>query len=73
MEALYKELRNVKALLLKTLTTIPINKIKITVFKPNPLNANTKLVIVTQPISIMSLIPTTKSKKLPNPLIFNRN
>jgi len=47
MEALYKELRNVKALLLETLTIIPINKIKITVSKPDPLNANTKPVIVT--------------------------
>jgi len=47
MEALHKELRNIKALLLETLITIPINKIKITVSKPNPLNANTKLVIVT--------------------------
>jgi len=47
MEVLYKELHNVKALLLETLITIPINKIKITVSKPDPLNANTELVIVT--------------------------
>jgi len=47
MEALHKELYNIKALLLETLTTIPINKIKITVFKPNLLNANTKPVMVT--------------------------
>ena len=47
MEALYEELRNVKALLLETLIIIPINKIKITISKPDPLNANTKLVIVT--------------------------
>jgi len=47
MEALYKELRNIKALLLETLIIIPINKIKITISKPNLLNANTKLVIVT--------------------------
>jgi len=47
MEALREELCNIKALLLETLITIPINKIKITVFKPNPLNANTKLVMVT--------------------------
>jgi len=73
MEALREELRNIKALLLKTLTTIPINKIKITVFKPDLLNANTKLVMVTQPISVISLIPAIKSKKLPNPLMFNRN
>jgi len=44
MEALYKELRNIKALLLETLIEIPINKIKITVSKPGPLNANLKLV-----------------------------
>ena len=59
--------------MLKTLIIIPINKIKITVSKPDPLNANTKLVMVTQPISIISLIPAIKSKKLPNPLMFNRN
>jgi len=32
--------------MLKTLTAIPINKIKIITSKPNPLSANTKLVIV---------------------------
>jgi len=73
MEALHEELRNIKALLLETLIIIPINKIKITVSKPNLLNTNTKLVIVTQPVSIMSLIPTIKSKMLPNPLMFNKN
>jgi len=46
MEALYKELYNAKAYILKTLIAIPINKIKIMVSKPNLLNANTKLVIV---------------------------
>jgi len=46
MEVLRKELRNVKALILKTLIIIPVNKIKITVSKPSPLNANTKPVIV---------------------------
>ena len=44
MEALYKEFRNIKVLLLETLIEIPINKIKITVSKPGPLNANLKLV-----------------------------
>ena len=44
MEALREELRNIKALLLETLIEIPINKIKITVFKPSPLNTNLKLV-----------------------------
>jgi len=32
--------------MLKTLIIIPLNKIKITISKPGPLNANTKLVIV---------------------------
>ena len=73
MEVLCEGLCNIKAFLLETLITIPTNKIEITVSKPDPLNANTKLVIVTQPISITSLIPAIKSKKLPNPLMFNRN
>jgi len=42
-----------------------VDEIKITIFKPSPLNINSKLVIITQFV--------TKSKKLPNPLIFNRN
>jgi len=42
MEALREELYNVKALLLETLIEIPINKIKITISKPGPLNANLK-------------------------------
>jgi len=46
MEALCEELCNVKALILKTLITTPVNKIKVTISKPGPLNANTKLVIV---------------------------
>jgi len=46
MEALREELYNVKALILKTLMITPVNKIKITIFKPGLLNANTKLVIV---------------------------
>jgi len=51
----------------------PANEINITVSEPGPLNANFKLVMVTQPISITNLIPVMKSKKLPNPPIFNRN
>ena len=46
MEVLREELRNVKVFILQTLTVTPINKIKIIVPKPNPLNANTKLVII---------------------------
>jgi len=46
MEVLYKELHNVKVPILETLIVIPLNKIKITVSKPGPLNTNTKLVIV---------------------------
>jgi len=43
MEALYKELYNVKVLTLETLI-LPINKIKIIISKPVPLNLNLKLV-----------------------------
>jgi len=46
MEVLYKELCNIKALILETLTP-PINKINITVSEPGPLNTNFKLVILT--------------------------
>ena len=46
METLRKELRNIKTLILETMTP-PTNKIKVTVSKPGPLNANFKLVIVT--------------------------
>jgi len=46
MEALCKELCNVKALILETLIITPVNKIKATVSKPSLLNANTKLAIV---------------------------
>jgi len=46
MEALCKELYNVKALILET-STPPINKVNITIFKPGPLDTNSKLVIVT--------------------------
>jgi len=46
MEALREELYNIKALILETLIAIPPNKIKITIFKPDPLNINTKPVIV---------------------------
>ena len=47
MRAIFKELRNLKALTLEILiVTPPVNKIKITVYKPGPLNINPKLVIV---------------------------
>jgi len=46
MEVIHKELRNLKALILKTLIVIPINKVGVTIYKPNPLNTNFKLVIV---------------------------
>ena len=36
----------VKALILEILTVIPINKIKVPISEPGPLNTNTKLVIV---------------------------
>jgi len=61
-----EELHNVRALTLETLILIPTaDEIKITVFKPSPLNVNPKLVMVTQPVA--------KSKKLFNPLIFNKS
>jgi len=41
----------------------PTDKIRIIIFKPGPLNANPKLVIITQLV--------IKSEKLPNSLIFN--
>jgi len=47
MEALRKELCNVKALMLETPITTPVNKIKIIVSKPSPLNVNSEPVIVT--------------------------
>ena len=46
MEILYKELYNIKTLILETLIVTPINKIRITIYKPSPLNTNSKLVIV---------------------------
>jgi hypothetical protein len=68
IKAIYKELHNAKLLVLETLVPTPsIDKIKITILESDLLNINLKLVIVAQPISII------KSKKLPNPLIFNRN
>ena len=57
-------------------TPIPtpsMDEIEITVSKPGPLNTNPELVIVTQPVSIINLVPIMKSEKLPNPLIFNKN
>ena len=46
METLRKELYNINTLIIETLIVIPINKIKITIYKPSPLNINPKLVIV---------------------------
>jgi len=46
MGVIYKELRNFKILILETLIVTHINKIKITIYKPDPLNTNPKLVIV---------------------------
>jgi len=46
MEALREELYNIKVLILET-PTPPINEINITISKPSPLDANSKLVIVT--------------------------
>jgi len=46
MKALHEELRNIKPLMLET-PIPPVNKNKITISKPNPLNANLELVIVT--------------------------
>ena len=60
--------------MLKTLVPTPsIDKIKITISKPDLLNINPKLARVPQFISIINLITIIKSKKLPNPLIFNKN
>ena len=68
IEAIYKELYNAKLLVLKTLVPIPsTDEIKITILEPDLSNANPKLAIVAQPVSI------TKFKKLSNPLIFNGN
>ena len=46
MGVIYKELRNLKALTLEILIVTPINKIKITISKPSPIDTNLKLVIV---------------------------
>ena len=74
IKVIYKKLHNAKLLILETLVPTPsINKIEITILEPDPLNANSKPAIVAQPISIINLIPIIKSKKLPNPPIFNKN
>ena len=44
-----------------------VDKIEITISKPDPLNVNPKPAVVAQFMHI------AKSKKLPNPLIFDRN
>ena len=52
---IYKELYNAEVLILKSLVLMPlIDEIKITISKPSPLNINPKLVIVTQPVSIIN-------------------
>ena len=69
-----RELFNTKVLILKTPVPIPfIDKIKITISKPSLLNTNPKLAIIAQPMSIINSIPIIKFKKLPDPLIFNKN
>ena len=68
IEVICKELYNTKLLVLETPVPIPsADKIKITILELNLLNTNPELVIVAQPVFI------TKSKKLPNPLIFDGN
>ena len=48
IEAICKELLNTKVLALETPVLTPsIDKIEITIFKPNPLNTNPKLAIIT--------------------------
>jgi hypothetical protein len=74
IKVIYKELYDAKVFVLETLIPIPsIDKIKIIISKLSLLNTNPKPAIVTQPVSIINLIPIIKSKKLPNPLIFDRN
>ena len=47
IKAIYKELHDAKVFVLKTLVLTPsIDKIKITISKPNLLNINPKLAIV---------------------------
>ena len=50
-----------------------MDEIEIIISKPGLLNINPKPAIVTQSISIINLISIIKFKKLPNPLMFNRN
>ena len=60
--------------MLETLIPTPsIDEIEITIFKPGLLNTNPKPVIITYFISITNLILIIKSKKLPDPLIFDKN
>ena len=69
-----KKLYNIKVLILKTpIPTPPVDEIEITVSKPGLSNINSKLVTVTQSVSMTNLIFIIKSKKLPDPLMFNRN
>ena len=55
IEVIHKELYNAKVLILETLIPTPsMDKIKITIFKPNLIITNPKLVIVTQSVSIIN-------------------
>ena len=74
IKVIYKELYNTKVLVLETpIPTPSMDKIKITISKPGLLNINPKPITVTQLIFTTNLTPIVKSKKLPNPLIFDRN
>ena len=50
-----------------------MDEIEVTISEPGLLNINPKLVIVTQPMFMINLIPIIKFKKFPNPLIFDGN
>ena len=50
-----------------------MDEIEITVSKPGLSNTNPKPVTVTQPVSMTNLTLIMKSKKLPNPLMFDKN
>ena len=74
IKVICKELYNTKILILETpIPTPSINEIEITISKPGLLNINPKPIIVTYSVFIINLIPIIKSKKLPNPLMFDGN
>jgi hypothetical protein len=59
---------------LETLVPTPsIDEIEIIMSKSSLLNTNPKPAIVTQLMSIINQVPIMKSKKLPDPLIFDKN